>query len=96
LGDDAVRRLGSVVAGEARRVLSEEQLAGDPVLIAEGWERRFITDRHCADEMMELYRHLGKEVRAEPVPPGEVGDDCEDCQLLRFQFCMVYTRDPRP
>ena len=91
----ALRRLSGVVEGEARRALSEQQIAGDPVLIAQGWERRFITDRRRAEEVVDLYRSLGKDVRVEPVEAEEVGDDCGDCQLLRFQFCMVYTRDAR-
>lgn len=91
----ALRQLSGVVEGEARRVLSEEQIAGDPELIAEGWERRFITDRRRVEEVTALYCALGKEVRVEPVQAEEVGEDCGDCQLLRLQFCMVYTRDAR-
>lgn len=94
--DEQIRRLSGVVEGEARRVLTERQIAGDPALIAEGWERRFITDRRRVAEVTELYQSLGKEVRVEPVEENAVGEDCGDCQLLRLRFCMVYTRDPRP
>lgn len=89
---DVIKPLGSVVQAEARRMLSEAQLEPDPQLIAEGWERRFIADRRRGEEMMTLYRDLGYEVRAEPVKPEEVGDECSDCLLLALQFRTIYTR----
>lgn len=62
-------------------------------LAAEGWERRFTADARRADEALELYRQLGFEVRAEPVRPEELVDDCQDCRLLtRLQFKTIYTR----
>jgi hypothetical protein len=89
---ESIRRLSSFVEGEAKRMFADAQLDGDPELIAEGWKRRFITDRRRADEMVTLYRELGQDVRMEPVH-GDLGEDCGDCQLLRLQFCMVYTRN---
>ncbi len=89
---DVIKPLGSVVQAEARRVLTEAQLEPDPQLLAEGWERRFIADLRRGEEMMKLYRDLGFEVRAEPVKPEEVGDECSDCQLLALQFRTIYTR----
>ncbi|OGU07863.1 MAG: hypothetical protein A2W29_07165 [Gemmatimonadetes bacterium RBG_16_66_8] len=91
--EDSARTLGLMVEGEARRVLSEGQLRADPALVAEGWERRFITDAARLAEVVALYEELGFEVRAVPVQAEQVGEDCEDCQvasLLRFQ--TVYTR----
>jgi hypothetical protein len=38
------RSLGPIVEQEARRMLSEAQLAPDPARVADGWERRFIAD----------------------------------------------------
>lgn len=74
-------------------MLSEAQLRPDPKRIAHGWERRFITDAHRAEEVMELYRQLGYEVRADPVQPEELDDECEDCQLVTLlQFKTIYTR----
>jgi hypothetical protein len=94
--DDPERRieaLGSIVGQEARRVLSEAQLAPDPTRLAEGWERRFIADGQRAEEMMALYRELGFEVCADPVTPEQVGDDCADCRLLMLlEFKTIYTR----
>ncbi len=88
--------LGSIVEQEARRALSEAQLAPDPKRLADGWERRFIADGQRAREMMELYRQLGFEVCADPVTPEQVGDDCADCRLLMLlEFKTIYTRKHR-
>ena len=90
---DVTERLGRIVEGEAKRMLSEAQLEPDPALVAAGWERRFIADGRRADEAMELYRELGYEVRAEPVDPELVAEECEDCQLLMLmRFKTIYTR----
>ncbi len=85
--------LGRLVEEEAKRVLSEAQLTADPLLIAEGWERRFVTDGRRAAEAVELYEELGYEVRAEMVRREELENECEDCQLvLLMQFKTIYTR----
>jgi hypothetical protein len=85
--------LGPFVEQEARRFLSEAQLEGDPALLADGWERRFIADARRAEEAIELYESLGYEVLAEPVRKEELGEDCDDCQLLAaLQFKTIYTR----
>jgi len=89
--------LGHLVEQEARRLLSAEQLKGDPARIADGWERRFIADAQRAQEAMELYALLGYEVCADPVSPEELGEDCGDCRLLAaLQFKIIYTRRRRP
>jgi len=96
MSDDTERQLealGSIVGQEARRVLSEAQLAPDPRRLADGWERRFIADGRRAEEMMALYGELGFEVCADPVTPEQVGDDCADCRLLMLlEFKTIYTR----
>lgn len=85
--------IGPLIEREARRFLSEQQIEGDPRRIADGWERRFIADGRRAEEMMELYSQLGYEVCADPVSAEEIGEDCEDCQLLAaLQFKIIYTR----
>ena len=74
-------------------MLSETHLTADPVLIAEGWERRFVTDGRRAAEAVELYEELGYEVRTEAVRREELENECEDCQLvLLMQFKTIYTR----
>ena len=91
------RRLALVVEQEARRVLTESALAGDPQRLADGWERRFIADGERAKEAMELYEELGYEVCADPLRPEDMADDCEDCQLLMLlQFKTIYTRKRAP
>jgi len=92
---EELRRLGFLVEAEARRVLSEAQLAGDPQRIADGWKRRFIADRPRAEEAIELYTGLGYEVCADPIMPDELADDCEDCLLVaQLRFVTIYTRRP--
>ncbi len=96
-GDETtVGALGRVVEREARRVLSEEQFAPDPRLLAEGWQRRFMTDGLRAEEAMAMYRSLGFEVLAQPVKSEDVADECSDCRLLMaLRFATIYTRSPR-
>ena len=95
LPDDLVRRLSGVVQGEAHRMLSEAQLAPDPARVAEGWERRFITDGTRLAEVVALYEAAGFEVCADPIRREEFPDDCDDCQLLAvLQFRTIYTRRP--
>lgn len=75
------------------RVLTPALLQADPVLVAEGWERRFTADEQRAKEAIELYEKLGYEVRAEPVRPEELNDDCGDCRtVVAFHFLAIYTR----
>lgn len=86
-------KIESLVDGLSRRFLSDTQLQPDPSLIARGWERRFIADEQRAREAMELYSQLGYEVRAEPVLPEELPDDCENCKtVVSFYFQTIYTR----
>ena len=90
-----VKPLGAMVEGEAKRAFSEAQLAPDPQRLADGWERRFITDARRAEEATELYEQLGFEVAADPIRPEELGDECDDCQLALLQFKTIYTRPRR-
>ncbi|MFQ5577918.1 MAG: hypothetical protein ACE5G8_13120 [Anaerolineae bacterium] len=88
-----VKSLGLIVEQEARRFFSEAQLKPDPALVAEGWNPRFIADARQTKEAVELYTELGYEVRAEPVPVEQMGDECSDCQVLvLLQFKTIYTR----
>jgi hypothetical protein len=86
-------KIESLFDGLGRRFLSDAQLQPDSSLIAQGWERRFTADEHRAKEAMELYSQLGYEVRAEPVFPEEVPDECQDCRtVVSFYFQTIYTR----
>jgi len=94
---EIVRRLSGVVQGEAHRVLSEDQLAPDPARVADGWERRFITDATRLDEVVALYEGAGFEVAADPLRREDFPDGCDDCQLLALaRFRTIYTRRRRP
>lgn len=87
--------LGPLVEQEAKRLLSERVLEGDPERLADGWERRFIADGRRAEEAIALYEQLGYEVCADPVRREDVGEDCDDCQLVALlKFVTIYTRRP--
>ena len=91
-----VAPLSRLVRQEARRVLSEAQLAPDPARVAEGWERRFVADGDRCEEAMRLYAQLGFEVCADPIRPEELAGECEQCQLVILrQFKTIYTRASR-
>lgn len=65
----------------------------NPELVAQGWERRFVTDGRRMKEFIELYDSMGYDVQAEPVAPEEIGPDCTDCRLIiLLQFQTLYTR----
>jgi hypothetical protein len=65
-----------VVEAEARRVLSDSQMAADPERLTQGWERRFIADDARVAEMVRLYQELGYETVVDPIRPGDVGEEC--------------------
>lgn len=69
------------------------ELAPDPDLVAQGWERRFMADPVRARESAGLYEALGYEVLTEPVKPVELPDECMDCKVVvYFSYVNVYTR----
>lgn len=61
-------------------------------LLAEGWKRQFVGAPPRLQEMVELYRSLGKEVHLEPLTREELEDECSDCMLAVYAFRVVYTR----
>lgn len=74
-------------------MLSEAQLRPDPARLADGWERRFIADAARAAEAVELYERLGFEAVADPLRTNEMGEQCDECQLVALlRFRTVYTR----
>ena len=61
------------------------------------WERRFIADPARAREAVELYTRAGFEVRAEPIVPEDLREECESCLLVRAGlFRVIYTRRRSP
>jgi hypothetical protein len=86
-------KIEELLGQSEKRFLSEEQLAADPALVAQGWERRFTADAQRTAEATEIYERLGYEVRAEPVRAEEAGEDCEDCGThMVVEFKTIYTR----
>ena len=93
---DSGRALASLVRSEATRMLSDQQLAADPILLAQGWQRRFVTDMNRAAEVADLYRQLGFEIRLEPIPQEQFGEHCDACQLaMLLRFRTIYTKKVR-
>ncbi len=86
-------KIESLLDGSHRHFLSDSQLQPNPILAAEGWERRFTVDKQRAKEILDLYRQLGYEVCAEPMRGEEVQDDCQDCRtVVSYHLLTVYTR----
>ena len=85
--------LRALLEGEARRVLTDAQLAPDPERRAKGWERRFIADEARVAEMVELYRDLGFETAVDPIRPADVDEVCGECRLVtQRRLQVIYTR----
>ena len=90
---DSLPVLTHLVAREADRTLSAEQLAPDPARVAEGWVRRFVADGRRADEALALYRSLGFEAVADPIRQEELRPGCDDCKVVTLlHFKTIYTR----
>jgi len=69
------------------------QFKADPELAAQGWERRHTADPARAEEVIQLYRELGFEVRVEALKPSEFTDACQACGLSACHtFRTIYTR----
>lgn len=86
-------KIESLFDSSAERFFSDAQLRPDPALVAEGWERRFTADAQRTPEVMDLYSQLGYEVRAEPVLPEELKNECDDCRSpVILEFKTIYTR----
>ena len=61
----------------------------DPNLIAQGWERRFMSDSDRIREATDLYTELGFEVRTESILPVELNAICGDCRLATCRSYMT-------
>jgi len=79
--------------GRAGEGANTPDVDADPQLVAQGWERRFVTDGQRASEVVDLYRQLGFEARLEPLRAEGAEGDCADCRLVQIlHMAMVYTR----
>lgn len=93
--DDVPDSVHAFLESVVQRNLAEGKIAGDPVLLAEGWERRFVADGTRVDEMVRLYQDLGWEVTTRRIRPEQIGGSCEGCRTaILAGFQMIYTRRP--
>ncbi len=68
----------------------------DPVIDADGWERRHLSDPVRARESIELYESLGFEVMSRRLQPDDLGPECQACAAsVCRSYVLIYTR-PRP
>ncbi len=57
------------------------------------WERRFVADPARAREAVEVYTRAGFDVRAEPLTPEDLREECASCRLVQTGlFRVIYTR----
>ena len=62
-------------------------------LEASGWERRFEADLARVEELEELYRSLGYQVRVRSLVPESFGPQCAGCALTACRrYVELYTR----
>ena len=71
---------------------TEQVIALEKQIIAEGWTRQFTTFAHRVQEYVELYQAQGFEIRIEPwaISP-EADPSCGDCALMGIMR-TVFTR----
>ncbi len=73
--------------------LESISVQSDPLLIADGWERRQLADPDRAKEAVELYDSLGFEVLAKELTDADFGDACKTCAVAGCNgYVMIYTR----
>ena len=95
MADELPDAVHSFLESVIRRNLADGQIAGDPALLAAGWQRRFVADGPRVAELARLYEELGYEVLTRPILPEQIGGDCEGCRsLILAGFQMIYTRRP--
>ena len=66
----------------------------DRDLVAEGWDRRCVTDEAKSKEMQGTYAELGYEVRLVPVNADNLCASCDGCKDMVARFNAVYVRRP--
>ena len=77
----------------AHQMLIDDE--GNPELLAQGWEKRFVTDDTRLAEAVQLYKDLGFEVHTELLKAPERYADCESCQVYaECSYLTVYVRKP--
>lgn len=93
IDQELAKPLSTIVQQEANVALSADEIKPDPILIADGWQRRFVADGTRLKEMADLYSEMGLDVRVEPVRQDQMADKCDDCQVhMIMHFSTIYTR----
>ncbi len=65
----------------------------DPILAAQGWERRQLVDPERAQEFIELYESLGFEVLAKKLTPEDFAKACQEGASVVCQtYVLLHTR----
>lgn len=65
----------------------------DPILAADGWERRQVVGPERVAETTQLYQDIGFEVRTEEVKTSEFDSCCQGCATVASDnFTTIYTR----
>ncbi len=84
-----------VIGQGSNPALPDLDFPPDPVLTAQGWERRFMADPTRAQEAIQLYTELGFEVHVAEINPSELSELCGDCGLETCRaYTTIYTRKP--
>lgn len=66
---------------------------GNPELLEQGWQKRFVTDENRVEEAVQLYRELGFEVHSEPLKSPEPVTACSGCVLYAScNYITIYVR----
>ncbi|MCH7667989.1 MAG: hypothetical protein IIC71_02105 [Acidobacteria bacterium] len=69
------------------------QILRDPVLAAQGWQRRTVTDPARVGELEELYASLDFETTTAALDPSSFGDACTSCAVTACAtYVALYTR----
>jgi hypothetical protein len=64
-----------------------------PVLVAEGWEQRTVTDPNRIAELQELYSGLGFETMTTGLDPSSFGEACTTCAVAACSsYLVLFTR----
>jgi hypothetical protein len=66
--------------------------ARDLCLARDGWARRSVAGPPRLQELVDMYRQAGFEVRLEPVSADDLAPQCADCSMAHASSHMIYTR----
>jgi hypothetical protein len=93
--DEIPEAVRAMLESVVRRDLAEGRIEGDPALLAQGWERRFVADAARVEELTRLYEDLGYQVLCMPIRPEQIGGSCAGCRaVILAQFHLIYTHRP--